>query len=397
MIRLPNTRDQSLEVRGIDAAAAILREVPMASNHLAQMEDLDYRAIHRLPDLHDFAYQMGWDRILPSPPAYKTILGDPSVLGIIEGIVVSCIQRHEKSPLGLQPLRRNFSGGPVGSGIDQIKPSDKLSVQIITIPEGAAAEEVPSNKSDLTFHLSLGLGTSGWTKSGNEAIMGGKIEKTRVQSGITQPQPSEEYHRFEVIVEDSVRDATDLLKGTLMAEEKMFHILALQKATGSKPAPTKDQNKKVHPLTLACLLKTDVEMAPVNLRLFPRIGLETDTGFSSPALLPQGPQELFHRLIAAMISQSRDPLIEYNTAQDPREEKLYQHILVWIQYSWTWTSGLVTRNVSALKISSNCLASMTSLSGNLADTHPLASHKLNIHPFLLPDHDYLLCLHNVRR
>jgi hypothetical protein len=74
---------------------------------------------------------------------------------------VCCLGGKKRFPLSLQSLDRSFFGRSVGLSIDPIQPVEKLTVQILIIPEATATEEVTAHKPYLVLHLTFSLRTAG--------------------------------------------------------------------------------------------------------------------------------------------------------------------------------------------------------------------------------------------
>jgi len=170
----------------------------------------------------------------------------------------------------LQPVERDLVRRPMRRCVDPIEPLQELVVHVIERREGSSEEEIAFDISNGVLDLSLCLGTVWFAQSGDEPMVRGKILELRVPLVVAGTERPFEDHRFDVIVQDLLGAAAEVLKGMQVTLDEGIDVSGKGELNMPHPGIPEDHAEAVD-LAHATVFFDPAALSPVYLRL--------DTGF----------------------------------------------------------------------------------------------------------------------
>ena len=177
----PGGAEYSLAMAGIALASTATRKLFMGGNDLPLAEDAQHFA--KWLNLHTTAGKAPGDRIAIAPEADHTVTGHLPGNGRLQPAGRNALQI--KHPLLAEPLDRAAPGGAVNADVSDLhNPAFQFAVEMLQILETPPGQEVAFDVFDPRLDLALGLGPAGPAQPRDEAVVGGKIDKSRMKHAI---------------------------------------------------------------------------------------------------------------------------------------------------------------------------------------------------------------------
>ena len=101
-----------------------------------------------------------------------------------------------------------------------VAPAQRELVELLERGEVASLEEVLPDELDGVLHLPLRLGSVGVAQPRGERVVGGEVQEERVELALGDEVGPSQDDRLEVVVEDLLREPSQVVEGVLVAAEE---------------------------------------------------------------------------------------------------------------------------------------------------------------------------------
>ncbi len=248
----------------------------MAGDDGAGPADPEHGGVDGSADLDELTQHVRWDRVADAVDAdERDDVVDPAGLDVV-GVEPDPRQRRQELPLHLGALGRGDAGRPGRHCVHAlVEPDLRSGVELVAV--GGDAVELDLGQERLvqltegTLDLALALGVTGLARRDLDAVVGGELDRRRVQ---LEPASLRGAERAHPVGAGHGRHAAEGLEGSHDALEGVLPVLAGGEPPHALPGPRRDRAEHPKRMVPAPRLGDVVEVAEVELDLLARVGVD---------------------------------------------------------------------------------------------------------------------------